>query len=380
MHATVADLFLSTLHELQKRAQELEQLQSHRADQAVTQVSPTPSNDVFASGPVEAEISHVPSHQYSTSFPHNNDAEGDASTDGEDPLHEELATTLSNPLVPEQPGYLHDSGGGLRYLGHSSTWSFAQQLLFKAHQSPHVASASHPTVTYEASVYNVDVSKYILVPEDFLNLPSYELAVYYAQTVRFRTHPLYHLFDDDDFRSSLSHFYGNMQQFAQQYRIWFVHYLILMAFGKVFTTQRNAVVAGTTLFNRALRLLPDVTFLSRDPIASTELLCCFALYLQSIDYRAAAYVHVRPDRNTLLTQRLISVDGSSPANGTLTRFAYGHADCHGCNRPRSSWLSHLVDCLYSGPKVGIVFRSTLWAARRRHDSAFTFGRRLAGHS
>jgi hypothetical protein len=38
--------------------------------------------------------------------------------------------------------------------------------------------------------------------------------------------------------------------------------------------------------------MPDVTYLSRDPVKATEIFCCVALYLHCVDHRVAAHSYV----------------------------------------------------------------------------------------
>ncbi|KAF9694385.1 hypothetical protein EKO04_007231 [Ascochyta lentis] len=92
----------------------------------------------------------------------------------------------------------------------------------------------------------------------------------------------------------LNHFYQDPMTYAEAHLIWFIHYLVLMAFGKAFVTQtrRGSEPPGLQLFERALRLLPDVTFLINERVESTETLCCIALYLESVDHRTAAHVYI----------------------------------------------------------------------------------------
>jgi len=68
-----------------------------------------------------------------------------------------------------------------------------------------------------------------------------------------------------------------------------------LAFGKAFIVRTNEGRSppGAELFTRAMKLLPDVTFLHRDPIQSIEVLICAALYLQCLDSRSAAFNVVR---------------------------------------------------------------------------------------
>lgn len=191
---------------------------------------------------------------------------------------------VPNPLAQQRPSYTLDSYGRLRYLGHSSTWSFNRQVLYVAEQHSAVPNFSPYC---EGDAYDLGLS--LTSPADLTGLPSKEVSGYLLQTIKFRTCSIFHLFDDAEFSAQLDQFYENPSVFEQKSRIWFVHYLVLMAIGKALVSN---VQAGAHLFARALRMLPDVTSLCSSPITSTELLCSIALYLQCLDHRTSAHIYI----------------------------------------------------------------------------------------
>ncbi|KAJ4245268.1 hypothetical protein NW762_014138 [Fusarium torreyae] len=203
---------------------------------------------------------------------------------------------VSNLLVPEQPSYMSDYSGRLRYLGHSSTWSFSYQVLQMASQSAGLSGS--PAASTQM---HVDGQIYSIIPErqidlsaiEITSLPSLELALYYLQSVKFRTHPLFHLFEETDFVHNLHLFYQDPLGVAGTCNLWYIHYLIIMAFGKSFAGQQASIgPAGSDLFSRAMNQIPDVTYLSRDPVKATEIFCCIALYLHCVDHRVAAHSYI----------------------------------------------------------------------------------------
>ncbi|KAM0438593.1 hypothetical protein ACHAPT_001345 [Fusarium lateritium] len=200
---------------------------------------------------------------------------------------------VSNLLVPDQPSYMSDYSGRLRYLGHSSTWSFSYQVLQMASQTAGLLSSPSASMQMhvDGQIYHVIPERQIyLTPADIANLPSLELALYYLQSTKFRICPLFHLFEEADFVQNIQCFYQNPSDFARTNSLWYVHFLVIMAFGKSFVGQQATVgPAGSNLFSRALNLLPDVTYLSRDPVKATEIFCSFALYLHCVDHRVAAH-------------------------------------------------------------------------------------------
>lgn len=193
-------------------------------------------------------------------------------------------------MVPEQPAYMRDRFGNPRYLGHSSTFSFGRQLLSLV-QYHHMNDQTPTPINCDAEVHNVDATPQ-LTREDFGGLPSEEVAIFYMQALKFRTVPLFYLFDEVQFALQIQHFYEEGIT-AHVDRIWYVQYLLIMALGKALTTAADyGSIAGADLFNRALRLLPDNTAMWRDLLTAIEIMCCVSLYLFSIDHRSAGYIYV----------------------------------------------------------------------------------------
>ena len=212
-----------------------------------------------------------------------------------------------NPLVPELPVYVAETSGKLRYLGHSSTYAFTQQVLHLADQTP----ASNPSPEILLGLDNAvsEAESCRLTPEqnpDISQLPSKDICLHYLYTVRFRTQPLYYLFDEIYFGQCVDEFYRSPYEYAQSNPIWFAHYLVLMAFGKAMDPAAQLVDTISPLFTRALLAVPDMAYLCDNPVESTELCCSITLYLQSIHYRQSALVYVGCTysiRHTLIKDR-----------------------------------------------------------------------------
>ena len=135
-------------------------------------------------------------------------------------------------------------------------------------------------------------------PPDVSGLPSVDTALYLIHTVKFRACQLFHLFDEEAFFSHFYAFYENPIDVASEHQLWYVHYLLIIAFGKAFISRgiptTSSRLPGCEFFVRAMALLPDTTYLCLDEILSSEILTCVALYLQSLDFRGAAHCYVRP--------------------------------------------------------------------------------------
>lgn len=183
------------------------------------------------------------------------------------------------------------------YLGTSSNWSFARKVLGMLHE--HVYHSPLPTgsLLFDESAYDLDWdgSRTTVSPEIPMT-PTLDFSIYLINAVKFHAGQLYHLFDEKAFMENLYAFHENPAHYMGTSSLWYIHYLLLLAFGKAFVVQRNhgPRPAGCEFFIKALQLLPDMTRLSRDPLISTEILCCIALYLQSLDFRSTAYSYVCP--------------------------------------------------------------------------------------
>jgi proline utilization trans-activator len=204
-------------------------------------------------------------------------------------------TSTSNPLVSKGPSYVTDVYGRLRYLGHSSTWSFSRQVLGMAYERAHSSHLPETFMNIEADVYGLNWQSSRVPPVHSVSgIPSLERSLFLLQTVKFHTNCLYHLFDEESFTSNLYQFYDNPEECLATSRAWFSHYLILMAFGKAFSpgSQATEVPSGIDLFARGIKALPDVIHLCHEPILGSEILCSIALYLQCIDHRPAAHIYI----------------------------------------------------------------------------------------
>ncbi|KAJ3537646.1 hypothetical protein NM208_g6225 [Fusarium decemcellulare] len=254
------------------------------------------ANTVLRPRPTDTQESSLPHLNDNSSLQTSPIQDGGATREGTSPRDNESPddATVSNHLVPEQPTFISDYAGRLRYLGHSSTWSFSCQVLQMASQSSGLAASPSASMHVDGEIYGVTSERQIsLSSADIADLPSLELSLYYLQSTKFRTHPFYHLFEETQFIQDLHDFYRNPSEFARDHSLWYVHYLVIMAFGKSFVSQQASIgPAGSDLFSRALSLLPDATCLSRDPVKSTEILCCLALYLHCVDHRVAAHSYI----------------------------------------------------------------------------------------
>jgi hypothetical protein len=122
-------------------------------------------------------------------------------------------------------------------------------------------------------------------------LPTPDYAIYLINAVKFHCGQMFHLFDEESFMKRFTQFYDPAADKSTLLPLWYVHYLLVLAFGKAFLARsiKGRRPPGAELFVLAMKLLPDVTFLCTDPVESIEILCCAALYLHSLDFRGPAY-------------------------------------------------------------------------------------------
>lgn len=122
-------------------------------------------------------------------------------------------------------------------------------------------------------------------------LPASDFALYLINSVKFHCGQLYHLFDETTFMDHFNKFHEGTRQNWSPPTLWYIHYLIILAFGKAFVGRNNtgSRPPGVELFVHAMKILPHSMFLCAHPVEAIEVLSCAALYLQCVDYRTAAY-------------------------------------------------------------------------------------------
>lgn len=133
-----------------------------------------------------------------------------------------------------------------------------------------------------------------------------EHALYMVSTVQFHFGNMYRLFDEDAFLRHLHEFYKNAAEKVQESRLWYVQFLVILAFGEAFLAPVRTVsntASWTKYFSRAMSLLPDITGLWQDPTLAIETLALIALYFYSVDMRDTAYCYVRHHLRALLGSR-----------------------------------------------------------------------------
>lgn len=182
-------------------------------------------------------------------------------------------------------------------MGTSSNWSFGRKLLSMAHERLYNAPLPTNSLLFDGVTYDLgwDGTRTEIRLEPPM-VPTLDFSLFLINAVKFHAGQLFHLFDEASFMGVLYSFHESPQAQMIANPLWYVHYLLILAFGKAFVVQksRDNRPSGCEFFTKAMQLLPDTSYLTRDPMTATEILCCVALYYQALDYRSAAFTFVSP--------------------------------------------------------------------------------------
>ncbi|KAJ5959849.1 uncharacterized protein N7479_006999 [Penicillium vulpinum] len=207
---------------------------------------------------------------------------------------EDLDSELANPLSSGPPAFMSAANGRTFYLGTSSNWSFTRRVLSLAHRHLYQDVLPTETLLFDETTYDLGWDGLRTNPgSDIPVVPTRDHTMYLINAVKFRCGQLYHLFEEDQFMSSLQQFYSG-DGHSMTNSLWYIHFLLILAFGKGFVQPKaqGRKPPGVGYFVKALQLLPDPTALYRDPMLGTEILCCIALYYQCVDYRTSAHNYI----------------------------------------------------------------------------------------
>ncbi|KAJ5231277.1 fungal-specific transcription factor domain-containing protein [Penicillium citrinum] len=208
-----------------------------------------------------------------------------------------IKAPLTNPLAFHITDWVPGPTGKLLFMGTSSTWAFARRVLGMTHVKL-TGSTLFPdrnNLLFDDQVYDIkwDGNKASLPHNSFdvSNLPTPDFANFIISSVRFHCGQLFYLFDDEHFMNHFEKFQRDPIAESRKSPLWFCHYLLLLAFGKFFVVQSSESErpAGVEYFIQAMQCIPDFSFFEGDPIERIQVMCCAALYLQSIHRRGPAY-------------------------------------------------------------------------------------------
>lgn len=230
----------------------------------------------------------------------------------------ENETPLMNPLAFHNYDWIHGSRGRLGktiirhckgsrlispsvFMGTSSNWSFNRRVLAMAHESVIGSPLPSENLHFDGKsgkVYDLQWDgNRRCNPQETLDssiLPTQDFAIYLINSVKYHCGWLYHLFEETPFMEHFKRFHECQSDYSQIEPLWFVHYLLILAFGKAFVVRsvKKRRPPGADLFVLALKLMPDFTLFDGDAVEQVQILCCTALYLRCIDYRMGAWRYV----------------------------------------------------------------------------------------
>ncbi|KAI8669806.1 hypothetical protein NCS57_00796800 [Fusarium keratoplasticum] len=182
------------------------------------------------------------------------------------------------------------------WLAPWSTWSFTLRLMLMLGDKLQPGAQMIPPQLVENDIYTISwnaQSPHDL--PDISGLPSLDHAIYLFYTFKFHLGQTYRLFDEVEFENQIREFYANAQQKAVENRLWYVKFLLILAFGTAFHTSQPTLdnePPGSKFFVRAMGLMPDHTALWKDSLLAIEVLAMAGLYLYSIDERESAHVYL----------------------------------------------------------------------------------------
>ncbi|KAL4731350.1 hypothetical protein ACLX1H_000316 [Fusarium chlamydosporum] len=204
-----------------------------------------------------------------------------------------IASALVNPLSAGQSKFMASAQGREFYLGTSSNWSFTRRVLSLTHEYIHQSPIAADNLLFDGLAYDLgwDGSRIAPAPDPPI-MPSLDHALFLVNTVKFHCGQLFHLFDEETFMPYLHDFYNDPTGHIAAADLRYIHLLLILAFGKAFAENNNYQSKrppGADYFVTALRLLPSIHILVYEPLISTEILCCIALYFESLDYRHSSH-------------------------------------------------------------------------------------------
>ncbi|KAF5020812.1 hypothetical protein F66182_7151 [Fusarium sp. NRRL 66182] len=182
------------------------------------------------------------------------------------------------------------------WLAPWSTWSFTLRLMLMLDDKLQPECHRIPPQLIENDVYKLSWN--LRPPHelpDVSGLPSLDYAIYLFHTYTFHLGQTYRLFDEAEFVSQIRDFYAHAQQSAVDNRLWYVKFLLILAFGTALNSSQPTLTGeppGSKFFVRAMGLMPDHTALWKDSLLAIEVLAMVGLYLYSIDERESAHVYL----------------------------------------------------------------------------------------
>lgn len=131
--------------------------------------------------------------------------------------------------------------------------------------------------------------------ENFLVLPSEEIAFELLEAIMLYFYEPQHLFDARDVSDRISGLFENQQEQLQTPNIWTLQTLLVLAVGRLLRGESDVAgkPPGSQFFSFVERNLPSPTELRKQGLAGIEVLVLMVIYLQNIDHKNDASIYVR---------------------------------------------------------------------------------------
>ncbi|KAF5657455.1 hypothetical protein FHETE_10425 [Fusarium heterosporum] len=182
------------------------------------------------------------------------------------------------------------------WLAPWSTWSFTLRLMLMLGDKLQPGVETIPPQLTDDDVYTLSWNNRPANEKpDVTGLPSLDYAIYLFHTFKFHLGQTYRLFDEVEFVNQIRDFYSDAQTKAEENRLWYVKFLLILSFGTAFHLAQpvpSNQPPGSKFFVRAMGLMPDHTALWKDSLFAIEVLAMVGLYLYSIDQRESAHVYL----------------------------------------------------------------------------------------
>ncbi|KAF4458581.1 positive activator of transcription [Fusarium albosuccineum] len=212
-------------------------------------------------------------------------------------IEEEAKAPLINPLAFHTYDWVSGPKGQIVFMGTSSNWSFGRRVLTMTHERLTGTPLPLHNLHFgglDGKIYDLKWDGNRRLPPDTLEptaLPTQDFALYLINSVKFHCSWLFNLFEEDRFMEHFRLFHERPLEYSRVASLWYVHYLLVLAFGKAFVVQstKSRRPPGGEFFMQAMKLMPDFTFFEADPVEQMQVLCCAALYLHCVDHLTQAY-------------------------------------------------------------------------------------------
>ncbi|KAI1088767.1 hypothetical protein F5B19DRAFT_470128 [Rostrohypoxylon terebratum] len=180
------------------------------------------------------------------------------------------------------------------WLAPWSTCSFTIRLMLMISENLHPGNPSSiPPNIIDPEIWTLPKTSPSDV-SDFSGLPSLDHALYLLNSVKFHLGQTYRFFNPREIENQIRSFYSDPTQRIAECPLWFVKFLLILAFGTAFQAQspESREPPGAKFFVRAMSLLPDPTSLWKDSLLAIEVLALVGLYLFSIGERESAHIYL----------------------------------------------------------------------------------------